>query len=152
MCLCVLGLAALCLLGMSLTRNCYLRVVGPIQLIVIGDAGRRLYTTIERRTLDQRCVQGWKFSSLLFRLCCLQVSLTIGTTASIFLVFNDQRILMVTRSLIQGVSKSLGFCVLFFVFWFLYISDLVPLAVWLTFGTNPVHVSTLSSTKSSLTL
>ncbi len=151
MCVGILLLAALCFLGMSLTRNCYLRVVGLIQLIVTGDAGRRLCTTIGRRTLYQRYVQGWRFSSLFFRLCCLQVSVTIGITASIFLVFNEQRISIVARSLIQAVSKSLGVFVLLF-FWFSSISGLVPLTVWLTFGTNPVHVCTLSGTESSLTV
>ena len=37
----------------------------------------------------------------------------IGIIASIFLVFNDQRISIVTRSLIQAVSKSLGVSVLY---------------------------------------
>ena len=100
---------------MSLTRNCYTRVVGLIQLnIVIGDSGRRLYTTIEQCTLDQRYVQGWKFSSLFFRLCCLHVPVSIGIAASIFLVFEDQRIWMVARTFIQAVSEFLGVFVLFF--------------------------------------
>ena len=82
-------------------------------LIVKGDAGRRLFTTIGRCSLDQRCVQGWEFSSLFFRLCWLHVSVTIGITASIFLVFNDDRISIVARNFIQTVGKFLGVGVLF---------------------------------------
>ena len=98
---------------MSLTR---LDSFNPdlLNSIVKGDAGRRLFTTIEQRSLDQRYVQGWKFSSLFFRLCWLHVSVTIGITASIFLVFNDDRISVVARNFIQAVGKSLGVYVLSF--------------------------------------
>jgi len=87
-----------------------------VTLCFLGDAGRRLFTTIGRSSLDQKYVQGWEFSSLFFRLCWLHVSVTIGITASIFLVFNDDRISIVARNFIQAV---------------------VPLTIWLTFGTNP---------------
>ena len=114
MCISVLLLVTLAFLGMSLTRICYIRVVRLIQLIVIGDAGRRLYITIGRPALDKKYVQGWKFSSLFFRLCWLHVPMIIGFIASIFIVFNDQQIAIVARKLIQAASKSLGVSVLFF--------------------------------------
>ena len=135
---------------MSLTRNCYIRVVELNQLTVIGDAGRRLYTTMGRSTLSQVHVQGWKFPSLFLRLCWFHVPVTIGIAASIFFLFNNQQISRVARGLIQAISKSLGVCVPSF--GFLTISDLVPFTLWLAFGTNPVPVSTFSSTKSPLTL
>ena len=112
-CVSILLLVTLGFLGMSLTRNCYIRVVGLTQLIVIGDAGRRLYITIGRSVLDKKYVQGWRFSSLFFRLCWLHVPMIIGFIASIFLVFNDQQIAIVARGLIQAASKSLGVSVLF---------------------------------------
>jgi len=80
------------------------------------DAGRRIYTTIERRALDQKHVQGWKFSSLFLRLCWFHIPVTAGIIASILIVASDQTISTVARTLIQAI---------------------LPLTLWLAFGTNP---------------
>lgn len=120
------------------------------QLSLVGDAGRRLYTTMERSALIQKNVQGWKFSSLFLRLCWFHIPVTAGIIASILIVASDQTVSTVARTLIQAIRKSLDVLALYP--FFISFLDLVPLTLWLAFGTNPVPISTFCSTKLSLTL
>jgi len=83
---------------------------------LLCDAGRRLYTTMERRALNQKHVQGWRFSSLFLRLCWFHIPVTAGIIASILIVASDKMISTVARTLIQAI---------------------LPLTLWLAFGTNP---------------
>jgi hypothetical protein len=100
--------------------------------------------------LDQKHVQGWNFTSLFLRLCWFHVPVTVGIIASILsVVFNNKMISAVVRTLIQATSKPFGVSVLNV---FLSFPGLVPLTLFLVFGTNPVPISTFLSTNWSLML